>query len=82
MLDEIPEYEDFRNVVKKISKIPKETVREKTITNREDYHLVEWFGTSLLLVLALNRLIIQIFAISPVKKNLSGELSEIVEILC
>lgn len=31
MLDEEPEYEDFRNVVKKISKIPKETVREKTI---------------------------------------------------
>lgn len=31
VLDEEPEYEDFRNIVKKIDKLPKETVRKKTI---------------------------------------------------
>lgn len=35
MLDEEPEYEDFRNLVKKIEKIPKEAVREKTILSVE-----------------------------------------------
>ena len=35
VLDEEPEYEDFRNLVKKIDKLPKETVRKKTILSVE-----------------------------------------------
>ena len=35
VLDEEPEYEDFRNIVKKIDKLPKEAVREKTILQVE-----------------------------------------------
>lgn len=34
-LDEIEEYSNFRNLVKKIDKLPKETVREKTILSVE-----------------------------------------------
>ena len=34
-LDEIEEYENFRNLVKKIDKLPKETVRKKTILSVE-----------------------------------------------
>lgn len=35
-LDELEEYQDFRNLVKKIDKLPKETVRKKTILSVED----------------------------------------------